>query len=124
MIYITSIGEEALLAIQKGHDTNVKLATHFGGTPERMQARVAKLRKLKLVTGYKQKGCATVRDPMFYKVISLNYELDNSSLKQRINTKTKPAKTYADTGENIYECLDSFLYPKGLQRKLQQEQKT
>ena len=113
MIHITSIGERTVLAIKAGHDTNEKLYAILGGSPQRMGSRVAKLRKQGLVRSHKVPAAngSTNNQPLTYTLLDKEYQVNDAFLKQP-KTGIKPSKTYAGMGENVFDNLNSYLYPE------------
>ena len=120
MLSITSINASTYAAINAGHNTNHKLAKFFSTedkslTPESMGSRVLRLRKIGLVISHRpNKSNNSI--PTTYTTIKKEFIVVDKITKNRL-TKKK-IKYYKDTGENPFDCLNDFIYPKALATQL------
>jgi len=109
-IIITTIGKETIDAINAGHNTNQRLAEALDGVTDNMGSRVSRLRKQGLVVAYrKPDDLPKCNQPLYYRVLDVPYTVD-AHIKHAPK-KTTP-KTYAGMGEEVFNNLDFYLYPK------------
>lgn len=121
MIYITSLGEATLKAIQKGYDTNTKIAKYLSSigdpvTASSIGSRVSVLRKQGLVDAYRPNDI--VNEPLVYSVKSTLYTINDKPLRNKKKVSKVP-KTYAGMNEDIYNNLNFILYPNSLCKQLE-----
>ena len=110
---ITANVEKTMQDIAAGVNTNNLLAAKYGVRPEAVCAQVRRLRKQGLVR-------ATERSHPTLHSLYLTYSLTGASyeVKERHvgNQHNKPVNKY---DENMYECLDEFIYPKNFRKHLE-----
>jgi len=105
---ISPWAEEAYLLIKCGEISNTELAKALGIDTKKSASRTRRLISIGMVTTRRKLDKKERRSSVYFTAVDVPYEV--TKLKNN-PTKSKLHRSYAQQGEKMWDCLDSYIYP-------------